>query len=338
MYDTDFQFDNRIQRFNNLDKDLLQELQKALMSVNPYVKQLQYVSGLLKKDGNCDIRLTIKTNQAVDMRRYNAPASSEIAVLLPGDGMNASNRDIILYKKGGGVIRINEFNAAYDPLHYVLLFPNGDQGYHFNIMPNHIPEVSMDLVQKLLVHPHNSVNQVENIENVAVEEDYNNPNIIDVGNFEAADDLENIEVDAYLIENTTNSNKIKSKITTMDFYAYRLMIRKNTNQWLQRSGRLGQQYACDMYSKIIGERLNYIRFHQNDFRMTIKSGLEDAVAAGETNVENIGRKIILPSSFTNGPRHLFQLYNDSMAIVTEKGSLFIVFLNSIFCYYSLFFP
>ena len=81
MYDTDFQFDNRIQRFNNLDKDLLQELQKALMSVNPYVKQLQYVSGLLKKDGNCDIRLTIKTNQAVDMRRYNAPASSEIAVL-----------------------------------------------------------------------------------------------------------------------------------------------------------------------------------------------------------------------------------------------------------------
>jgi hypothetical protein len=53
--------------------------------------------------------------------------------------------------------------------------------------------------------------------------------------------------------------------------------------------------------------------------MTLKSGLEDANAAGETNSENIGRKIILPSSFTNGPRHLFQLYNDSMAIVTDKG-------------------
>ena len=105
----------------------------------------------------------------------------------------------------------------------------------------------------------------------------------------------------------------------MDHYAYRLMIRKNTQQWLHRSGRLAQQYACDMYSKIIGESLNYIKFHQNDFRMTLKSGLEDAVAAGETISDNIGRKIILPSSFTNGPRHLFQLYNDSMAIVTDKG-------------------
>jgi hypothetical protein len=50
------------------------------------------------------------------------------------------------------------------------------------------------------------------------------------------------------------------------------MIRKNTQQWLHRSGRLAQQYACDMYSKIIGESLNYIKFHQNDFRMTLKSG------------------------------------------------------------------
>jgi hypothetical protein len=146
------------------------------MSVNPYVKHLLYVSGLIKKDGNCDIRLTIKTNQAVDMRQYNAPASTEVAILKPGDGMNASNRDIIWFKKGGVVFRINELNAEDDPIHYVLFFPNGDQGYHFNIMPNNKPEVSMDLVQKLLVHPHNSVNQVENIENGAVEEAYNNSN------------------------------------------------------------------------------------------------------------------------------------------------------------------
>jgi hypothetical protein len=110
------------------------------------------------------------------MRQYNAPASTEVAILKPGDGMNASNRDIIWFKKGGVVFRINELNAEDDPIHYVLFFPNGDQGYHFNIMPNNKPEVSMDLVQKLLVHPHNSVNQVENIENGAVEEAYNNSN------------------------------------------------------------------------------------------------------------------------------------------------------------------
>ena len=80
--------------------------------------------------------LTISTNKDVDMRRYNTPATSEVAVLLPGDGMNVSNRDVVLYKNGGGLKRINEFNACYDPLHYILLFPFGDQGYYFYIKPN----------------------------------------------------------------------------------------------------------------------------------------------------------------------------------------------------------
>ena len=202
------------------------------------------------------------------MRRYNAPASSEIAVLLPGDGMEASNRDIVLHKKGGGIIRINEFNAAYDPLHYVLLFPHSDQGYYFNIKPNQLPEVSMDIVQKLLMQPQmqpkNQINRVENIENSIQQVNIIRNNI----------EIENIQVHEYLVDDaeSVNINKDKTKITTMDHYAYRLMIRKNTQQWLHRSGRLAQQYACDMYSKIIGESLNYIKFHQNDFRMTLKSG------------------------------------------------------------------
>jgi hypothetical protein len=161
------------------------------------------------------------------MRRNNTPASSEIAVLLPGDGMEASNRDIVLHKKGGGIIRINEFETKKPK-------------------------------------PKNSINRVENIENSIQQVNIIRNNI----------EIENIQVDEYLVDDaeSVNINKDKSKITTMDHYAYRLMIRKNTQQWLHRSGRLAQQYACDMYSKIIGESLNYIKFHQNDFRMTLKSG------------------------------------------------------------------
>ena len=66
--------------------------------------------------------LTISTNKDVDMRLYNTPASSEVAVLLPGDGMNVSNSDVVLDKNSGGLKRINEFNACYDPLHYILYF------------------------------------------------------------------------------------------------------------------------------------------------------------------------------------------------------------------------
>ena len=97
------------------------------------------------------------------------------------------------------------------------------------------------------------------------------------------------------------------------------MVRKLNQQWIHRAGRLTQQYVCDMYSKIEGERLNYLRFNQNDLRISAKQGLQDAVTAGEALSENVGRKIILPSSFTNGPRHIFQLFNDAMTISIELG-------------------
>ena len=79
--------------------------------------------------------IMISTNKDIGMRRYNTPATSEVAVLMPGDGLNVSNRDVVLYKQGGGSKRINEFNECYDP----LLFPLGDQGYHFYIKPYETP-------------------------------------------------------------------------------------------------------------------------------------------------------------------------------------------------------
>ena len=82
-------------------------------------------------------------------------------------------------------------------------------------------------------------------------------------------------------ENCEPIKKKKTKISTMEYNSYRLMVRKNNQQWIHRAGRLTQQYVCDMYSKIQGEMLNYKRFNQNDFRISAKQGLQDAVTAGE---------------------------------------------------------
>ena len=142
------------------------------------------------------------------------------------------------------------------------------------------------------------------------------------------------QVEFGFAENCEPIKKKKKKISTMDYYSYRLMVRKNSQQWIHRADRLTQQYVCDMYSKIQGERLNYIRFNQNDFRISAKQGLQDAVTAGEAISESIGRKIILPSSFTNGPRHIFQLFNDAMAIAIELGiRLFFKFISTIIINY-----
>ena len=68
-------------------------------------------------------------------RRENLPTSNEVAVIIPDEHSNASFRDIMLMERGTPnkpprYFRINLAHAAYMPLHYILLFPRGDTGWH----------------------------------------------------------------------------------------------------------------------------------------------------------------------------------------------------------------
>ena len=80
--------------------------------------------------------MVIKADGCPDSRRYNAPTAQEIAVILPNDGYGeeVASRDIVLYARKGGLQHITETHRAYDTLHYVLLFPLGEDGWHLNIL------------------------------------------------------------------------------------------------------------------------------------------------------------------------------------------------------------
>ena len=82
-----------------------------------------------------------------------------------------------------------------------------------------------------------------------------------------------------------------------------------------------------MYAKIEQQRLNYIKTNQQKIRIDLYSGLADADSKGDTNATELGRNIILPSSYTNSPKQMFQLYQDTMTIVRKFGKpdLFITF-------------
>ena len=84
-------------------------------------------------------------------------------------------------------------------------------------------------------------------------------------------------------------------------------------------GRLFHQYLVDMIAKVQQQRLNYIKWNQQKIRVDLYSGLDDANSAGESNPRDLGRKVILPSSFTGSPRQMFELYQDSMSIVRKYG-------------------
>lgn len=84
------------------------------------------------------------------------------------------------------------------------------------------------------------------------------------------------------INPTTGIPKTK-KISAMDFYGYRLMMRFNI---LLRCKDLFHQFIVDMYGKIEAERLRHIRFNQRALRVEQYAHLNDG------NVDTIGQLII----------------------------------------------
>jgi hypothetical protein len=73
------------------------------------------------------------------LRRYNLPTvNDEVAAIIPGDGSEewSDHRDIVLRLNGGGLKHISHLHPSYASLHYVLLFPNGEDGWHTDIPSN----------------------------------------------------------------------------------------------------------------------------------------------------------------------------------------------------------
>ena len=114
-----------------------------LYDINPYVNILHQAENLLKHNPSLDLKLIITNNRINDPRRYNTPSASEIAAIMIGDGQEIEhqNRDIVLQSHKGNIQRISEIHCAYTPLHYVLMFPRGEDGWHPNIPMRNNEEV-----------------------------------------------------------------------------------------------------------------------------------------------------------------------------------------------------
>ena len=83
---------------------------------------------------------------------------------------------------------------------------------------------------------------------------------------------------------------------------------------------LGQQYIVDQFAKIELSRLTYILNHQKELRAEVYSGAKDAMRSNDASgIENVGRKVVLPSSFTGGDRYMHQKYLDLIALYQEFG-------------------
>ncbi|KAL3646267.1 hypothetical protein CASFOL_011447 [Castilleja foliolosa] len=110
------------------------------------------------------------------------------------------------------------------------------------------------------------------------------------------------------------------RLTVNMYFSYQIQDRDGMYALLLRGGRLLQQYLVDAYTCIEQNRLDYINANQNIFRSDFVAGLYDALARGDTNVNDTGKRIFLPSSFTGGPRYMYKHYQDALAICRVHGN------------------
>ena len=159
--------------------------------------------------------------------------------------------------RGGELSFISQCHPMYTPLHYVLLFPRGETGWH--------PLIPMGAIGSRSAH-----------------------------------------------------------VTARCYYAYRLHQRRDNSLAIFYAGRLFQQFIVDAWATTEQSALDWIRHNQTKLRAdlykTALQNIEDDVGA-----EDRGDRIILPSSHLGSPRHMFQLFQDSMAICRycRKPDLFI---------------
>ena len=104
----------------------------------------------------------------------------------------------------------------------------------------------------------------------------------------------------------------------MIYYRYHIMVRQNVSVLL-RAKRLFQQYLVDAYCKIETERLQFFRHEQTSLRADCYQDLRDAILDGDGDPSNVGRRIVLPSTFTGGPHYMHERQQDAMTYVRMYG-------------------
>ena len=117
--------------------ELLQRLQVLLRQHNRWVQDL-IMACEVPADEVEHLRLVISADAhpaGEHARRYNRPEGlQEVSVLI---GEEPAHRDIILRRRAAGdgadLVTISECHRAYEPLHFVLLFPFGTDGWHPHI-------------------------------------------------------------------------------------------------------------------------------------------------------------------------------------------------------------
>ena len=136
IYDAEDALNQRVSRNQSLSSNIMSDLQEMLLVHNPFVNIYKQAAERLREQSRSstetvDIQARLTYLPHTNPRRYNIPnVTNEIAIVLPGDGTTTDPRNVVVQLKGGPFRCVFDTQPAYVPLHYVLLFPRGELGWH----------------------------------------------------------------------------------------------------------------------------------------------------------------------------------------------------------------
>ncbi|GER39179.1 DNA helicase homolog [Striga asiatica] len=237
-------------------------------------------------------KIQISKDTKLDQRVYNSPTAEQVAAIWV-EGNNANlpfQHDIVIHAHSGDRHRIKHFYGCYDPLQYPLLFPRGETGWHQNI--NKLPTTNSHIKRR---------GRHSNVHSELI------PSTISSA------------TDVLSREQQVVSSQSNRKVSCREYNCYRIQIRSPRESVILFSGRLFQQYLVDMYIKLETTRLDYYRHNQSDMRCELYQGIKESVQSGECRGSEVGKRIVLPSSFIGGPRDMRRRYLDALALVQKFG-------------------
>lgn len=324
------QLDRRNQIFSELSRNLCRRIQELLYLHNPYVHIFDHASRYLNTNPDNELSVVFfqhKITETTDIRRYNQPLVNEVAALVVGTEAERMqlNREIYLYKKNeennNRLQIISDDQACYDALHYVLMFPYGSNGWAPNLYEkyrtNNTDENNNNLITNTTqnennqddINDNNEQNELlninNNLSNLSLDDSINEnnetyeslPNNLDSIN-QTYTEIIDMEEDDYLVDDYVSASSHQSRyVSCCEFYSNRLMRLSDDSDYFSYFGRLYQQFIVDNYLKIEHQKLKYLQFNQDKLRIDLYKGLVDAFYAGDNDLAQTGRRLILPSSF-----------------------------------------
>ena len=226
-------------------------------------------------------------------------------------------RHVTVINQTGDPVFLDEFSGAYEGTHFVLLYPNGETGWHKRMAaaPSWTAQKQLRRRQQQQQRQHQQQQQHQ-----------------DGG----APPAEEQPPEQQQHEHTRNNQHLSVR----EYAAYFMHDRCPADNFLMVHGkRLLQEWMIDEYCRVESEQMLFYRMHQKDLRADLYVDVVDAVHAHQDAHPHptpneapprVGHFVLLPSSFTAGPRHMTQLYQDAMGIVRAKGKpdLFITFTSN----------